>query len=52
MYAQQILADPKYSKYKCTRGVVIHATTKSSTRDSGREGENLTSVFGVWLDLH
>jgi hypothetical protein len=45
-YAELLLSKPMYSKYKCTRGVVIHATTSRASSD----GEIFTSVVGVWLE--
>jgi hypothetical protein len=45
-YAELLLSKPMYSNYKCTRGVVIHATTSRVSRD----GEIFTSVVGVWLE--
>ena len=43
--ADEMLATPKYSNYKCTKGVVIQATT----RDFSKNGEIFTSILGVWL---
>uniref|UniRef100_A0A7S0QEY4 Uncharacterized protein n=1 Tax=Cryptomonas curvata TaxID=233186 RepID=A0A7S0QEY4_9CRYP len=45
-YAELLRSNPMYSNYKCTRGVVILATTSRASKD----GEIFTSVVGVWLE--